>query len=348
MKVGFIGAGKVGFSLGKYLADNNQKVIGYYSEFKEDAKEASKFTNSACYTDVELLVKDSEIVFITVPDGVIEKVWSSIKHFSLSGKIICHTSGALSSEVFSDISKRGGFGFSNHTLFAESDKYSTFKEITKSYIAVEESEEKALRLERMIKHHLGYNAYWEIYHALLSTDDRKGTVVFEVLQEARKIRQSEKIMEHLGCPAVADVFSMSRSVSNEAHRYEEFIRFRELENGILFSEITPKAQILTCVADHFEDRFPLENWIIYDKTHKVCLVHGVRKRWRLVWGELFNERAAENISEEERKYEFLWKRFFHSVSIKERENPKCQQAHLPFRYRGEMTEFSCAEDKIGL
>lgn len=48
--------------------------------------------------------------------------------------------------------------------------------------------------------------------------------------------------------------------------YEEFIRFRELENGILFSEITPKAQILTCVADHFEDRFPLENWIIYDKN----------------------------------------------------------------------------------
>ena len=224
----------------------------------------------------------------------------------------------------------------------------TQRQLFCEYRIVEESEEKALRLERMIKHHLGYNAYWEIYHALLSTDDRKGTVVFEVLQEARKIRQSEKIMEHLGCPAVADVFSMSRSVSNEAHRYEEFIRFRELENGILFSEITPKAQILTCVADHFEDRFPLENWIIYDKTHKVCLVHGVRKRWRLVWGELFNERAAENISEEERKYEFLWKRFFHSVSIKERENPKCQQAHLPFRYRGEMTEFSYAADKIGL
>mgnify|MGYP000441199185 CR=1 FL=1 len=187
---------------------------------------------------------------------------------------------------------------------------------------------KALRLERMIKHHLGYNAYWEIYHALLSTDDRKGTVVFEVLQEARKIRQSEKIMEHLGCPAVADVFSMSRSVSNEAHRYEEFIRFRELENGILFSEITPKAQILTCVADHFEDRFPLENWIIYDKTHKVCLVHGVRKRWRLVWGELFNERAAENISEEERKYEFFVEDVF-SGGCDQREGESQMSAGAP-------------------
>ena len=152
----------------------------------------------------------------------------------------------------------------------------------------------------MIKHHLGYNAYWEIYHALLSTDDRKGTVVFEVLQEARKIRQSEKIMEHLGCPAVADVFSMSRSVSNEAHRYEEFIRFRELENGILFSEILRNAQILTCVADHFEDRFPLENWIIYDKRRiKYVLYTELGKDGDLCGESIFNERAAENISEEE-------------------------------------------------
>ena len=123
----------------------------------------------------------------------------------------------------------------------------TQRQLFCEYRIVEESEEKALRLERMIKHHLGYNAYWEIYHALLSTDDRKGTVVFEVLQEARKIRQSEKIMEHLGCPAVADVFSMSRSVSNEAHRYEEFIRFRELENGILFFDIVNSFER---IADH--------------------------------------------------------------------------------------------------
>ena len=170
----------------------------------------------------------------------------------------------------------------------------TQRQLFCEYRIVEESEEKALRLERMIKHHLGYNAYWEIYHALLSTDDRKGTVVFEVLQEARKIRQSEKIMEHLGCPAVADVFSMSRSVSNEAHRYEEFIRFRELENGILFSEITPKAQILTCVADHFEDRFPLENWIIYDKTHKYVLYTELGKDGDLC-GESFLMRERQRI-----------------------------------------------------
>ena len=42
MKFGFIGAGKVGFSLGKYLADNNQNVVGYYSIINEEAIEAAK------------------------------------------------------------------------------------------------------------------------------------------------------------------------------------------------------------------------------------------------------------------------------------------------------------------
>ena len=141
------------------------------------------------------------------------------------------------------------------------------------YRTVAECEQKALRLERMIKRHMGYNTYWDIYHALLADDGEKGTAVFKTMQASRDIRDSHKIMDHLSHPDVAKVFALSRSVSNEAHMYEEFIRFRELENGILFSEITPKAQVLTCVADHFADRFPLENWMIYDRTHQVFLVH---------------------------------------------------------------------------
>lgn len=142
MKFGFIGAGKVGFSLGKYLADNNQTLVGYYSKFEKDALEAAEFTDSKSYTDLELLVKDSEVLFLTVPDGLIEEVWNQIKETDIRGKIICHTSGALSSEVFSDISKRGGFGFSIHPLFAVSDKYHSYKELSGSYFTIEGSKEK--------------------------------------------------------------------------------------------------------------------------------------------------------------------------------------------------------------
>ena len=142
MKFGFIGAGKVGFSLGKYLADNNQTVVGYYSEFKEDAIEAAEFTGSKTYSTIERLVKDSDVLFLTVTDGMIKAVWNQIEDTDIRGKIICHTSGALSSEVFSDISKRGGFGFSIHPLFAVSDKYHSYKELSGSYFTIEGSKEK--------------------------------------------------------------------------------------------------------------------------------------------------------------------------------------------------------------
>ena len=85
------------------------------------------------------------------------------------------------------------------------------------YRTVAECEQKAVRLERMIKKYLGYNAYWDIYHALLSDDEEKGTAVFKSMQESRNIRDSRKIMDHHGNPDVAKVFALSRSVSNEAH-----------------------------------------------------------------------------------------------------------------------------------
>lgn len=208
------------------------------------------------------------------------------------------------------------------------------------YIVVEENEEKAFQLERMVKRYLGYNAYWDIYHALLSEDDQKGDAVFRTLQEARRIQDSRRIMDHLGNPDVAKVFQLSRSVSNEAHLYQEFIRFRELDSGLLFSEISPKAQVLTCIAEHFSDRFPLENWMIYDKTHQVFLVHPERGQWRLVWGEELDQEAAARISKKEKEYETLWKGFFDAIAIAERKNPHLQKTHLPLRYRTGMPEFT--------
>ena len=104
------------------------------------------------------------------------------------------------------------------------------------YRVVDENWKKAASIERIIKHNLGYNAYWDFYHALLSDDAGKGEAVFKAMQEARRIPDSTKIMEHLSDCNVAKVFELSRRVSNEAHMYKEFIRFRELANGVLFSE----------------------------------------------------------------------------------------------------------------
>lgn len=207
------------------------------------------------------------------------------------------------------------------------------------YTEVQEEERKAIAIERLIQKHLGYNTYWDIYHALLSDEADKAEAVFHVMQAARTVRNSKKIMEHLSNPDVTKVFELSRRVGNEAHQFIQFIRFRELENGILFSEINPKNKVLTCLGDHFTDRFPLENWLIYDKMHKECIVHREGYAWALFQDLELNIEMTEKVSFWEQEMECLWKGFCESISIKERENPVCQRNHLPLRFRPEMTEF---------
>lgn len=208
------------------------------------------------------------------------------------------------------------------------------------YKEVRESEKKARAVVRFIQKNLGKKTYLSIYQALLSEDPEKADAVFRVIQCARSIEKREAIMDHLSNPAVEKVFSLSRQVGNEAHRYLEFIRFRELESGILFSEIEPKSRVLTCIADHFADRFPRENWVIYDCKHKESVVHRTGYPWIFVCGEELEPEKYSCVSKTEKEFTRLWQGFFESVTIPERENPKCQNNHLPLRYREKMTEFS--------
>ncbi len=215
------------------------------------------------------------------------------------------------------------------------------QELFCEYVESEESEQKARAVEALIQKHLGQQAYWDIYHAALSGDKEKGDAILGTMLAAKGLPDSHKIMEHLSHPKVEKVFELSRAVGGEAHSYKGFLRFKELVNGVLYSEIEPKNQILTSIAPHFADRLPLENFMIYDKTHQMFVVHEARKKWVLVWDEGIDLSMTENVSDKEVEYARMWKSFCKTISIKERKNPNCQLQHLPLRYRGEMTEFSC-------
>ena len=207
------------------------------------------------------------------------------------------------------------------------------------YIEVEESQKKAIAVENLIKRHLGSYAYWNIYHAVLSNDREKGDVILGAMLESRRIPNSKQIMEHLSHPQVQKLFELGRKVTNEAHYYKEIVRFAELQNGILFSEIEPRHQILSCIGNHFTNRFPQENWMIYDKVHRMFLVHEKGKRWILAQDDDMNVDAIKWFSATEALYVKLWKGFFESVSIKERESYERQRQHLPLRYRTHVIEF---------
>lgn len=218
-------------------------------------------------------------------------------------------------------------------------KGSLEQELFCTYDEVRESERKAISVEKMIIRHLGMNVYWDIYHAMLSRDKAKGTAILNTMLAAKKLSNSKKIMEHLSNPMVEKVFELSRNVGGEAHALTGFVRFRELENGVLYSEISPKNRILTCIAPHFADRLSTENWMIYDKTYGEVAVHEAKKRWILVSGESLDMERVQCVSEKEREFSKLWKSFCDTIAVEERTNPKCQMQHLPLWYRENMVEF---------
>lgn len=212
------------------------------------------------------------------------------------------------------------------------------QELFCDYLPVEESIHKEQVVERLIKKHLGGQAYADIWYAAHAADQQKADAIYGTMMAARRLRDSKKIMEHLSHPQVEKVFELSRSVGSEAHNYKGFLRFRELTGGILYGGIAPKNKILTCIAPHFEDRLPQENWMIHDKTHRMYAVHEAGKEWVLVENERIQEEKLGQVSDQEWLYAGLWSSFCKTISIASRENPRCQMQHLPLRYRPEMTE----------
>ena len=150
MKVGFVGAGKVGFSIGKMLELAGENVAGYYSRSPHSAEEAADFTHSKFHKKLETLVDGSDMIFITVPDDAIASVWKEIKKCSITDKIICHCSGSLSSEIFSDIEKTNSYGFSIHPLLAVSDRYHSYQDLPKALFTIEGNAKKMPVVEEIL------------------------------------------------------------------------------------------------------------------------------------------------------------------------------------------------------
>ncbi len=137
MRIGFVGAGKAGFSLGRYLTEHHMDVSGYYSRSAGSAKEAAVFTCTKYFETIEEITASSDALFLTVPDGEIESVWNSLKHDSLAGKYICHCSGAMSSAVFSGIDRTGAFGYSIHPMIAISDRMQSYRDLSQAFFTIE-------------------------------------------------------------------------------------------------------------------------------------------------------------------------------------------------------------------
>ena len=69
LRVGFVGAGKIGFALGTHLFEHGSKVSGYASRTQKAALWASQCSYSVSFSSLQALLDSTDLIFITVPDG---------------------------------------------------------------------------------------------------------------------------------------------------------------------------------------------------------------------------------------------------------------------------------------
>ena len=168
----------------------------------------------------------------------------------------------------------------------------------------------------------------------------KADALYRTLLLAFSMEYPDRVLECLGNPYVLYLFELSRSVQNEAHHLLGFLRFKELRSGILFSEIHPKNDVLPILGEHFCDRLPQENFMIYDGTRKLALIHRAGAfDFLIADASALDQNLIQNYSDSELEYQKLWCGFFESITIEARKNPSLQNQNIPKRFQKDTVEF---------
>lgn len=191
--------------------------------------------------------------------------------------------------------------------------------------------ENAQRVYRSL-HKISPAATQLLRRAFLTCLDNKELYLYRFVR--RLFRDGPAFLKNQSDEVYYPIAKAVRHMNGEVEKLRGFIRFSEY-NDLLGAEIEPKNQVLPLLRHHFCSRYANESFFIYDRTHKELLLYA-KGRSRIIPVDSIHLALP---GEEELHYRALWKRFYDTIAIKERTNPRCQNSFLPKRYRGTMTEF---------
>ena len=209
-----------------------------------------------------------------------------------------------------------------------------------NYIEIKTDVQKAEKVISTIKSKFGMEATQLIFEAMASPDKTKGQAVYQAVVFGLLGAYKGNLMDCIYQDAIAKVVALSTTTWYELHHFYGFLRFEELESGVLFATIHPKNHLLSFMGQHFTNRFPKENFMIYDENRDLCLIHAKDKDWGIISGDTIRLSEREKTSKEEIVMQELFCHFCHKIAIKERTNKNLQRQMLPVRFRSDMVEFN--------
>jgi predicted short-subunit dehydrogenase-like oxidoreductase (DUF2520 family) len=161
MKIGIIGAGKVGTALGHVLQNKGFAVVAVASRRTASLDLARNYIPGKClYTkNVAEVVREADVIAVTTQDREIHAVAQEIfrKVDKLDRKLFFHTSGAHPATELSPLERKGAILGSLHPLQTFPDINSGIVALPRTYIFIE-GNEKAIPVLDLLASTIGFKA----------------------------------------------------------------------------------------------------------------------------------------------------------------------------------------------
>nr|WP_246543117.1 TIGR03915 family putative DNA repair protein [Fusibacter paucivorans] len=214
-------------------------------------------------------------------------------------------------------------------LYEASVYQQSFFELT---LNVETERENAHRVASSIYESFGHEGFKYVYYAYLAEDDSYGTLLFRSLKQAYKI--GHQAFDALGVEDIRLLTQMANKVSRESHLLLGLLRFVKLENGIYYAPFEPTQNVISILAQHFEERLADQVWVIHDTKRGIGAFYD-KTQYHLA---PLNSFESLQYARDEVAFQSLWKDYVKHIAIEARRNLPLQRQHMPKKYWQFLTE----------
>lgn len=199
-------------------------------------------------------------------------------------------------------------------------------------LTIETDYSKSKNIFDQISNTICKDALFNSYYAFLSNDKEKEINILKYLCNGFDI--GPEINNKITLSYVFKVINLKRKALSECHKLKGLVRFKELSDNLCYASIHPDNNILEPLGKHFINRLPNMQFIIHDKNRNLYFIYN-GKEYRILQNQNI---VLPDITDSEFKYQELWKLFFNTISIKERENRRCQMQYMPKKYWNDLVE----------
>ncbi|WFA08196.1 TIGR03915 family putative DNA repair protein [Tissierella sp. Yu-01] len=192
--------------------------------------------------------------------------------------------------------------------------------------------EKSSKVYKSIEEKISLESLRRVFNAYLSELPKSGINILDYLRLGYKI--GKDIDNNLANDVVRVIDKINFKVSREKHLFLGILRFKMLENDILYATLEPEFNIVGLVAPHFANRMSNENWVIHDVKRNVAAFYN-KKEW------IIRDFVVEDnllIHEDEEEYEEMWKAYYKHMAIESRKNLRLKKNYMPMRYWKHLVE----------